>query len=268
MAARSDVRAPLRPVRAELHGEGRALDRLGDRLDPRDLLLDAERRLKEDRFDRGAGGVRQPRQQAAGIAIDQRIAVAHEDREGHAHADIARRPGDFARLLDRRHRPVEAGIVRHHRARAAPRRPAEGGERPEIGVDRRHRREPQEPGLERLCRRAERGRRQRAAMVVGVGERRQGEAAPLRRLRRRRDCDDRAVLDDEVDRRPRRLAVGREQRDAGDRRAHAGSSITLIWAATIRQPCGKRTQVCICRPTLPGAPSRRKSVAAMARSRP
>ena len=29
--------------------------------------------------------------------------------------------------------------------------------------------------------------------------------------------------------------------------------MTLTWAATIRQPSGKRAQVCICRPTLPGA---------------
>ena len=29
--------------------------------------------------------------------------------------------------------------------------------------------------------------------------------------------------------------------------------MTLTWAATMRQPSGKRTQVCICRPVLPGA---------------
>ena len=62
-------------------------------------------------------------------------------------------------------------------------------------------------------------------MVVGVGERRQGEAAALRLLRRRRDRGDRAVLDDEVDRRPGRLAVGRQQRDAGNRRAHVGDRL-------------------------------------------
>ena len=102
---------------------------------------------------------------AAWIAVDERIAVAHEDGEGHAHADVARRPGDFARLLDRRHRPVEAGVVRHDRAGAAARRSAESGERAEIGVDRRHRREPQQPGLERLCRR----RRTRSATTGGNG---------------------------------------------------------------------------------------------------
>jgi len=32
-----------------------------------------------------------------------------------------------------------------------------------------------------------------------------------------------------------------------------GSSIVLTWAATMRQPSGKRTQVCIWRPTLPDA---------------
>jgi hypothetical protein len=35
-----------------------------------------------------------------------------------------------------------------------------------------------------------------------------------------------------------------------------GSSMMLTWAATIRQPSAKRTQVCICRPTRPGALSR------------
>ncbi len=127
----------------------------------------------------------------ASVAIDQRIAVAHEDGERHAHADVGRRAGDFARLLDRRHRPVEAGVVRHDRAGAAARRPPEGGERAEIGIDRRHRGEAQEPGLERLARRAERGRRQRPAMIVRVDERRHGEPPPRRRLGRRRDRGDR-----------------------------------------------------------------------------
>ena len=53
----------------------------------------------------------------------------------------------------------------------------------------------------------------------------------------------------------RGAAVGREVVEA-----HAvqtfGSSMMLTWAATIRQPSGKRTQVCICRPTLPGSVSR------------
>ena len=35
-----------------------------------------------------------------------------------------------------------------------------------------------------------------------------------------------------------------------------GSSMMLTWAATTRQPSGNRIQVCICRPTLPGAVSR------------
>ena len=241
-----------------------------DRLDARDLLLDARaagrgRSLRPWRGRRPAappGGRR--------VAIDQRIAVAHEDGEGHPHADVARRAGDFARLLDRRHRPVEAGVVRHDRARAAARRAAEGGERAEIGVDRRHRREPQQPGLERLAAAPNEVGESGRAMIMRVDQRRQGEAAPLGRRRRRRDRRDRAVLDDEVDRRPRPAApsVGRSA-DAGQIVVlMAGSSITLMWAATIRQPSGKRTQVCICRPTLPGAPSRRNSVAAMARSRP
>ena len=48
----------------------------------------------------------------------------------------------------------------------------------------------------------------------------------------------------------------------------AGLSMTLTWAATMRQPPGKRTQVCICRPTFPGVASRWNKVAATAKSRP
>ncbi len=46
------------------------------------------------------------------------------------------------------------------------------------------------------------------------------------------------------------------------------SSIKLTCAATTCQPSGKRTQVCCCRPTLPGTVSRRNSVEATAKSRP
>ena len=46
------------------------------------------------------------------------------------------------------------------------------------------------------------------------------------------------------------------------------SSIKLTCAATTCQPSGKRTQVCCCRPTLPGTVSRRNSVEATAWSRP
>ena len=50
--------------------------------------------------------------------------------------------------------------------------------------------------------------------------------------------------------------------------AYFGSSIMLTWAATTRQPSGKRTQVCICRPTFVGALARWNSVEATAWSRP
>ena len=46
------------------------------------------------------------------------------------------------------------------------------------------------------------------------------------------------------------------------------SLITLTWAATTNQPSGKRTQVCICRPTLPGMVARWNRVEAIAKSRP
>ena len=44
--------------------------------------------------------------------------------------------------------------------------------------------------------------------------------------------------------------------------------MTLTWAATTRQPAGVRTQVCVCRPTLPGADARRTRVEQVARSAP
>ena len=88
-----------------------------------------------------------------------------------------------------------------------------------------------------------------ASPTGGIGPRNQAQRAmtePLRRQRRRSAED-----------------------DAGQRFAHAeGSSMMLTWAATIRQPMGKRTHVCICRPILLDAPSRRNSVAAIAQSRP
>src|SRR5271156_6783722 len=46
------------------------------------------------------------------------------------------------------------------------------------------------------------------------------------------------------------------------------SAITLTWAATTNQPSGKRTQVCICRPTLPGMVGRWNRVEAIPKSRP
>src|SRR5271166_7043017 len=51
------------------------------------------------------------------------------------------------------------------------------------------------------------------------------------------------------------------------RGAH-GAAITLTCAATTRQPCEVRTQVCICRPTWPGVESRWNRVEAVAKSRP
>ena len=48
----------------------------------------------------------------------------------------------------------------------------------------------------------------------------------------------------------------RFDRIAGDEIGQRGSSIKLTWAATTRQPSGKRTQVCIWRPILPGTLAR------------
>ena len=108
-------------------------------------------------------------------------------------------PARGPRLGDGVFRPVKARVMRHHRAGAAARRAAEGGESAEIGVDRRHRRQPQQPEFERLVGAAERSRRQRPAMVVGVGERRHGEPAARRRRRAGAQRRDMFALDDDVD---------------------------------------------------------------------
>ena len=49
-----------------------------------------------------------------------------------------------------------------------------------------------------------------------------------------------------------------DSRFRGDERSvhYTGLSIRLTWAPTIRQPSGNFTQVCICRPILPGADGR------------
>ena len=57
------------------------------------------------------------------------------------------------------------------------------------------------------------------------------------------------------------------RRDRSIRYGFAGASMTLTCAATMRQPCGNRTQVCIVRPTLPDC-GRRDSVDTVAKSLP
>ena len=47
-----------------------------------------------------------------------------------------------------------------------------------------------------------------------------------------------------------------------------GFAMTLTWPTTMRQPSSQRTQVCVMRPTLPGAVVRWNSVEAIAKSRP
>jgi hypothetical protein len=54
--------------------------------------------------------------------VNQRVAVAHEHGERDAQADIPSRARGFAHFLDRRHRAVQARVMRHHR-----RRPGAGG---------------------------------------------------------------------------------------------------------------------------------------------
>jgi len=131
-------------------------------------------------------------------SVDDGVAVAHEHRERDAYADVAGRPRHLARLGDGVG-GVEARVMRHHRARAAARRAAEGGERAEVGIDRRHRRQPQQPQLQRLVGAAERGRRQRPAMIVCIGKRGQGEAARPR-SGARPDVGDEPVAQRDIDR--------------------------------------------------------------------
>src|ERR1700709_2231006 len=102
-------------------------------------------------------------------------------------------------------------------------------------------------------------------MVVRIGERRHGEQAG-RPGGRRLDRGDQAVFDGDGD--GGRAAVVGEKSDAVKFHFAWGSSMTLTWAATIRQPSGSLAQLCIWRPTLPGALARRNRVAAIAKSRP
>ena len=83
----------------------------------------------------------EPGEDRPGVAIDERMPVAHEHRESHAHPDLFRRPRDGLGFLDRRHRAVEAGVMRHDRTRPGARGAGERGERAEVRVDRRHRAE-------------------------------------------------------------------------------------------------------------------------------
>ena len=82
------------------------------------------------------------------------------------------------------------------------------------------------------------------------------------------------ILDREgqaIERAPR-LSPDRTARTGNERvqgiLRHVGLAMRLTWAATIRHPCGIRTQDCICRPILPGAEARSNNVDAMAKSRP
>jgi hypothetical protein len=106
--AQQFVRTPLRPIGAELNLEGRALDCGGDRLDACDLFAGARHGAEELRLDDAARLGRQAREHRLGRSVDQRIAVAHEQSEGDADADIGGGARDFARLLDDRHRAMRA----------------------------------------------------------------------------------------------------------------------------------------------------------------
>ena len=151
------------------------------------------------------------------VAVNERVAVAHEYGKRHPHSHIRGGAGDRLRFLDRRHGPVKAGVVRHHRACAAARRASEGGESAEIGVDRGHRGEAEKPGLERLAGRAKRGRREGAGVIMRIDQRRHRQKSSRALYARRLDRGDAAVANQDIDRRTRRTAVGRQKDDPGKR---------------------------------------------------
>ena len=149
-AAEQFVRTPLRAVGAELHSESRTLDGRGDCFDARDLLLRGWLRRAEARVKSGSRGFRQAVERRLGGAVNEGIAIAHEHGERYAHADFARGAGEDAGLADGIIGRVKARVVRHHRAGAAARGAAERGERAEIGIDRRHRRQSDQPKFQGL----------------------------------------------------------------------------------------------------------------------
>ena len=85
-----------------------------------------------------------------------------------ADADVGGGARDLAGLLDQRRRAMRAHVMGHHGSRARPRGASESGQRAKIGIDRRHRGKPQQPGLQRLAGAAERGRRQRPRMIMRI----------------------------------------------------------------------------------------------------
>ena len=142
----------MRTAGSELNGKCSAFGRLRDGFDPSDLLLRAEGWVEELRFDRCARFPGYLLKNLLLVAVNEWVAVAHEYGKRYPHPHIRGGAGNFLRFLDRRHGPVKAGVVRHHRARAPARRASESGESAEIGVDRGHRGEAEKPGLERLGR--------------------------------------------------------------------------------------------------------------------
>ena len=106
--------------------------------------------------------------------------------------------------------------------------------------------------------------------AAGVHELGLAEDLAARRLRRRAQADQRRVADgiDDIG----WIGIPTSRGRAGIytpyvRCAGQASSMTLTWAATMSQPSGNRTQVCIWRPTFPGL-DRGNKVAAIAKSRP
>ena len=221
-ADRGDERigTPLRTTGPELNRKESALGLGSDRLDVGDLLYDPRHRGKELGLDHRADVVRQFHQDAVFAFIDERVTIAHEHREGDAQADVPGGPGDFLGLVDRRHGPVKAGVVRHHRARAGARRASEGGDRAEIGVDRGHRGKAQQPRLERLAGCAERCRREGAGVIVRIDQRGHRQQAARGRVSGGSNLSDASVPDRQIDRRTGRTAVGRQQDDPGKPVSH------------------------------------------------
>ena len=265
------VRAPLRAIRAELHRKGRlstasaiastrAIWSSTPGMGPRNCASTVARA--------SVGQVR--RAMLRLVAVDERIAVAHEDGERHAHADVGGGAGES------RAPPRPATSARGSGCSApspSRRRRARRGRRRRARRDRgRSPASPRDAGAS--SRAASPPRRTRSATAAGNGRAHWRapawrEAAGTGGFGRRRDRGDAAVLDCDVDRRrrPARRRSGARTTPSSPRTHGGGSSMTLTWAATIRQPSGKRIQVCICRPILPGravAPEQRRGDRAVA----
>ena len=163
------LRAPLHAGGPELHIDHRASDRRGNGVGQFDIGLWRHRRADKEILDGLTVVAGKSGENRFGVAIDDRILVAHGQREGDADADVGCSPRDRLGFIEDGHRSARSCVVNHHRRAAGLRRPRQRGGRGQVGIDRRAQCGPQDPAFQGHTDRAE-GRRGRAGMIMRVDE--------------------------------------------------------------------------------------------------